>query len=60
MSFFAQLIVTLGILAFALLASTVVYGTIKAIFGIRLEPHHEKIGSDLSIHLIEAHPEEAF
>lgn len=59
-SFFSQLIVTLAVILFSLVASTVVYGILKATVGIRLDPHAEKIGSDLTVHQIEAHPEEAF
>ncbi|MCK4753050.1 MAG: ammonium transporter [Planctomycetes bacterium] len=59
-SFFSQLIVTTGIIIFALVASTLVYGVLKLTVGIRLGPHEELIGTDLSVHMIEANPEEAF
>jgi len=58
-SFFSQLIVTLGILAVCLLASTLVYGLLKRTVGIRMSEHEELVGADLSIHMIESHPEEA-
>jgi len=58
-SFFAQLIVTLVVVAICLVASTLVYGILKKTVGIRLDTHEELRGSDLSIHLIEANPEEA-
>ncbi len=58
-SFFSQLIVTLIVIFFCLIASTVVYGLLKITVGIRLDPHEEMMGSDLSIHQIEAHPEDA-
>lgn len=59
-SFFSQLLVTAGVVAMTLIASTVVYGLLKITVGIRLDPHSEKMGSDLTIHLIQANPEEAF
>jgi Amt family ammonium transporter len=34
-----------------------VYGGLKLIFGIRLDPEQELIGSDISIHKIGATPE---
>lgn len=58
-SFFSQLIVTLGIILCALVGSYCVYGTLKALFGIRLTEHEEIIGSDLAVHNIESQPEEA-
>ena len=58
-SFFSQLIVTVAVVAFCLAASTVVYGLLKLTVGIRLNPHEELIGSDLAVHRIEAHPEDA-
>lgn len=58
-SFFSQLLVTAGIVSFCLAASTLVYGTLKMTVGIRLSTHEELRGSDLSIHMIEANPEEA-
>ena len=58
-SFFSQLIVTLVVILFCLAASTIVYGLMKITVGIRLNPHEELIGSDLAVHRIEAHPEDA-
>lgn len=58
-SFFSQLIVTAIVVVFCLLISTVVYGLLKITVGIRLSPHEELRGSDLSIHKIEACPEES-
>jgi Amt family ammonium transporter len=58
-SFFSQLIVTAAVVVFCLVASTVVYGLLKITVGIRLNPHEELIGSDLAVHRIEAHPEDA-
>jgi len=58
-SFFSQLIVTVGVIGFCLLASLLVYGLLKRTVGIRLTPYEELRGSDLSIHKIEACPEES-
>jgi len=58
-SFFSQLIVTVAVILFCLAASTIVYGLMKITVGIRLNPHEELIGSDLAVHRIEAHPEDA-
>jgi len=58
-SFMAQLVVTLLAIVFALTVGFVVFGTVKLIFGIRLDEHDEFIGADRSIHNIEAYPEEA-
>lgn len=58
-SFFSQLIVTAVVLVICLVASTLVYGLLKITVGIRLDPHAEMRGSDLSVHMIEANPEEA-
>jgi len=55
----AQLIGTGLAIVIALLASTIIYSFSKAIFGIRLSEHEEIIGADLSVHNIEAYPEEA-
>ncbi len=59
-SFFSQLLVTGGIVAFCLVASTLVYGALKMTVGIRLDEHEERVGADISIHAIEANPEDAF
>lgn len=58
-SFFSQFLVTAAIIIVCLVASTVVYGLLKVTVGIRLDPHEEKMGSDLTVHQIEACPEEA-
>ena len=58
-SFSSQLLVTVMVVGFCLLASTLVYGLLKMTVGIRLTPHEELRGSDLSVHKIEACPEEA-
>jgi len=58
-SFLSQLIVTVGVIGFCLLASWLVYGLMKRLVGIRLSPYEELRGSDLSIHKIEACPEES-
>jgi Amt family ammonium transporter len=58
-SFFSQLICTAGVIVFCLICSTLVYGMLKKTVGIRLSKHEELRGSDLSVHMIEANPEEA-
>ena len=58
-SFFSQAIVTLGVVVIALVASTLVYGVLKKTVGIRLDDHDEVMGADLSVHSIQANPEEA-
>jgi len=58
-SFLSQLLVTVAVVGFCLIASTLVYGLMKRTVGIRLSPYEELRGSDLSIHKIEACPEES-
>jgi Amt family ammonium transporter len=58
-SFFSQLVVTAAVVLICLAASSLVYGVLKRTVGIRLDVHEELRGSDLSIHMIEANPEEA-
>jgi ammonium transporter, Amt family len=58
-NFFSQLLVTLGVILFTLTVSTAVYGILKLTVGIRMDGHEERIGSDLTTHLIQANPEEA-
>jgi Amt family ammonium transporter len=59
-SFFSQFLVTAAIIVVCLIASTIVYGLLKLTVGIRLDPHEEKMGADLTVHQIEACPEESF
>jgi len=47
------------VITICLCASTLVYGLLKRTVGIRLTDHEEIVGEDLSVHMIEAHPEEA-
>jgi len=58
--FFSQLLVTVAIVLAALISSAVVYGVLKAVAGIRLDWHEERIGADLAVHEIEANLEQAF
>jgi Amt family ammonium transporter len=58
-SFFSQLIVTAMVVTICLVSSTLVYGLLKMTVGIRLGHHEELRGSDLTVHMIEANPEEA-
>lgn len=56
-AFASQLIGTLMGVAIALAGGVVVYGTLKALVGLRLDPEEEFDGADLSIHKIGATPE---
>ncbi|RUM87609.1 MAG: ammonium transporter [Thermovibrio sp.] len=51
---FGALITTI----YGLLAGYILYGTLKAVFGLRLSEEEEFEGADLSIHHITAYPEE--
>lgn len=59
-SFVSQLIVTAGVVLFTLVCGFFVYGFLKVRFGIRLSEQDEVCGSDLTVHRIEACPEDAF
>ena len=50
----SQLIGTLGGVAIALIGSLVVYGVLKQLVGLRLDPESEFNGADLSIHKVSA------
>jgi Amt family ammonium transporter len=50
----AQLVGTLGGVAVALIGSLVVYGSLKWVVGLRLDPEAEFTGADLSIHKVSA------
>ncbi|WP_319242813.1 ammonium transporter [uncultured Propionivibrio sp.] len=56
-SFVAQVIMTAMAIGVALIGSTVVYGSLKASLGLRLDREEEFNGADLSIHKITATPE---
>ena len=56
-SFVAQLIGTLAAIVVALAGGTIVYGTLKTLVGIRLDPEEEFDGADLTIHKITATPD---
>jgi Amt family ammonium transporter len=53
----SQLIGTLVGIAIAGVGGTIVYGLLKKIVGLRLDPEQEYDGADLSIHNITATPE---
>jgi Amt family ammonium transporter len=53
----AQLIGTLAAIVVALAGGTIVYGTLKTLVGIRLDPEEEFDGADLTIHKITATPD---
>lgn len=55
-TFLSQLVGTLLGVVIALAGGFVVYGLLKAIVGIRLDPEQEFEGADLSIHKISANP----
>ncbi len=56
-SFAPQLIMTIAAIAVALIGSFIVYGTLRATLGLRLDREEEYDGADLSIHKITATPE---
>ncbi len=56
-SFASQLLGTLLGIAIAFAGGLIVYGTLRAVIGIRLDPEQEFEGADLSIHNITATPE---
>ncbi len=56
-AFMPQLIMTAMAICVALIGGTLVYGTLKRLFGIRLDQEEEYDGADLSIHKITATPE---
>jgi Amt family ammonium transporter len=53
-SFASQVIGTLGGVSVALIGSFVVYGVLKQVVGLRLDPEAEFNGADLSIHKVSA------
>lgn len=57
-SFWSQIIGTVGGIAFALICGFIVYGLLKQTIGIRLTQEEEYMGADLAIHKIGANPEE--
>lgn len=59
-SFFSQLITTGIVIVFCLVCSTLIYSVLKFTVGIRLDAQQEKIGSDRTVHMIEASPEDAY
>ena len=56
-AFMPQLIMTVMAICVALVGSLVVYGSLKAAFGLRLDQEEEYDGADLSIHKITSTPE---
>ncbi len=53
----AQLIGTALAVVWAVVGGVVVYGTIKAVFGLKLSPEEEYDGADLTVHKISATPD---
>lgn len=58
-SLLAQIIGSLAAVVFALLSGWIVYTILNKTMGLRLSAHDEFMGPDLSIHNIEAYPEES-
>ena len=56
-AFMPQLLGTLGGIAIAVAGGFAVYGTLKALLGIRLDAEDEFNGADLTVHKISATPE---
>ena len=56
-AFMPQLIMTGVAIIVAMLGSLLVYGTLKAVIGLRLDQEEEYKGADLSIHKITSTPE---
>ncbi|MFZ2971462.1 MAG: ammonium transporter [Ferribacterium limneticum] len=56
-AFMPQLIMTVMAIAVALIGGALVYGTLKATMGLRLDQEEEYEGADLSIHRITSTPE---
>ncbi|TVO52679.1 ammonium transporter [Denitromonas halophila] len=56
-SFMSQLVGTLAGVAFAFVGGYLVYATIKAVSGLRLDAEEEYEGADLTIHKISATPD---
>ncbi|MGP0628875.1 ammonium transporter [Nitrospina sp. 32_T5] len=57
-SFLSQLIGSLIAVGVAVVFGFVIYKTLDSLFGIRLSKEEEMQGSDLSVHRLEAYPEE--
>jgi ammonium transporter, Amt family len=58
-SLLAQIVGSLAAVIFALLSGWIVYTILNKTMGLRLSEHDEFMGPDLSIHNIEAYPEES-
>ena len=56
-AFMPQLIMTVMAISIALIGGAMVYGTLRATIGLRLDQEEEYNGADLSIHKITATPE---
>lgn len=57
-SLISQLLGTLAGVIIALLGGVIVYGAVKQVMGLRLDPEQEFNGADLSIHRIKANPDQ--
>ena len=57
-SILGQTIGTVAAIVIALVSGFIVYKILDSLFGIRLEADEEMKGSDLTIHKLEAYPED--
>ncbi len=58
-SVMTQLVGTLAISAFAFVFSLIVFGALKAVFGVRVSVEEETVGLDISEHGMHAYPHDA-
>ena len=59
LSFFSQLTGSLLAVVYALAAGFIIYKVIDKIYGLRVTPHEEMIGLDLTFHKIESNPDQS-
>ncbi len=59
LNFFSQLTGSLLAVVYALAAGFILYKVIDVVFGLRMTPHQEMMGADLTFHRIETNPEES-
>jgi len=59
LDFFAQLSGSLIAVVYALVTGYILYKAIDIVYGLRMSENEQKIGSDLTFHQIESHPEDS-
>lgn len=59
LSFLSQLSGSLIAVVYALTAGFILYKVIDKVYGLRMTPHEELVGSDLTFHKIESYPEQS-